>query len=213
MARIPLAASKSTCPGWHARRRPLCRHAAGPAVLAATQTPRSGGSRRWSACSALHCTLTVSRCRSKKRSLCGRGTSRLGKAGERGARLQLRDRAAECVACTAKRRCPPPLRPSPMRPLGRWAAAPLLLAVVAACMQLPTSAAARTLAQVGPAAAAPAPAQAAAAGGSREDAALLLAFKDSLDNGDEVLTDWQLGSDPCAWTGISCKANGEVDSM
>lgn len=42
---------------------------------------------------------------------------------------------------------------------------------------------------------------------------LLLAFKASLDNGEEILTNWRAGSDPCAWAGISCGAAGEVQSM
>lgn len=89
-------------------------------------------------------------------------------------------------------------------------AAPLLLIVLAAWMRLPNSAAARRLAQAGPAAAPPA---AQPTPGSQDDAALLLAFKASLENGDEILTDWRPGTDPCAWLGISCNPNGSVNSL
>lgn len=218
MARIPLAGVRKHLPWQHVApppARPACRVAGrGPCRHSHTPPLRQPAL----VClfgAALHAIHGIEVPQQKK-SLCGRGPrAGLQGKGERGARLQLRDRAAECVACTAKRRCPAPAATLPygMRPLGRWAAAPLLLAVVAACMRLPTSAAARTLAQAGPAAAAPAPAQAAGAGGSQEDAALLLAFKDSLENGAEVLNDWQPGSDPCAWTGISCKADGTIDSL
>ncbi|KAI7835916.1 hypothetical protein COHA_010196 [Chlorella ohadii] len=97
-----------------------------------------------------------------------------------------------------------------MGPVRRLPAAPLLLIVLAAWMRLPNSAAARRLAQAGPAAAPPA---AQPTPGSQDDAALLLAFKASLENGDEILTDWRPGTDPCAWLGISCNPNGSVNSL
>lgn len=95
-------------------------------------------------------------------------------------------------------------------PLRRLGPAPLLLAVLATCMLVHKPAAARTLAQAASPAAAPA---VAAAEGSQADAQLLLAFKASLDNGNEILQDWRPGTDPCAWTGISCKPDGSVDSL
>ena len=42
------------------------------------------------------------------------------------------------------------------------------------------------------------------------DAALLLAFKASFDNGADVLDTWRPGSDCCAWEGISCNTQGRV---
>ena len=47
---------------------------------------------------------------------------------------------------------------------------------------------------------------------SKEDTAQLLAFKASFENGEQVLDNWQPGTDPCAWTGISCGDTG-VESL
>ena len=90
--------------------------------------------------------------------------------------------------------------------------APLALLTAALAVLAPLAAAARIPIAPGAAAASPA-ASPAAATGSAEDAALLLAFKDSLDNGEQLLANWRPGTDPCAWTGISCTAAGAVDSM
>ena len=45
------------------------------------------------------------------------------------------------------------------------------------------------------------------AAAAASDAELLLAFKATFSNGDEVLSDWQNGTDPCSdkWTGITCE--------
>jgi hypothetical protein len=51
------------------------------------------------------------------------------------------------------------------------------------------------------------------AGGNSSEAELLLAFKGSFANGDAVLNGWVPGTDPCAWTGISCNARGFVERM
>lgn len=92
------------------------------------------------------------------------------------------------------------------------AAAPLLLAVLAAALSS-MAAGARGLAQAGAAAPAASPTVVPAAGAvSEEDEALLLAFKDSLDNGGELLASWQPGTDVCAWTGVSCGPTG-VESL
>lgn len=45
---------------------------------------------------------------------------------------------------------------------------------------------------------------------SKADEALLLGFKASLSNGDQILTSWQNGTDYCAWKGIKCNAGGRV---
>lgn len=96
-------------------------------------------------------------------------------------------------------------------------AAALLLAQLA-LLAVPCAASARRLTQ----AAAPAPAGpgTTAAGGAAlppslaADAALLLDFKASLDNGATVLGSWRPGSDPCAWKGIACSADGaHVESL
>lgn len=100
-----------------------------------------------------------------------------------------------------------------MTPLRRLGPAPLLLAVLATCMLVHKPAAARTLVQAAPAASLAAAPAAAAAEGSQADAQLLLAFKASLESGNEILQDWRPGTDPCAWTGISCKPDGSIDSL
>lgn len=58
--------------------------------------------------------------------------------------------------------------------------------------------------EAGAAAPAPAPAQGPVAAEEAQQEAALLAFKASLDNGDEKLTNWIQGTDYCAWMGISC---------
>lgn len=115
---------------------------------------------------------------------------------------------------------PPPLSARPRQKMSyRRPALALLLALVVCCA--PTEAtgrAARTLQQAPqPAAADGAAADGAAAApapaglrGSDKDARLLLALKDSLENGDAVLASWQPGSDPCAWEGVTCDASGAV---
>jgi len=50
----------------------------------------------------------------------------------------------------------------------------------------------------------------AAPGAYASDAEALLALKASFDNGDEVLTTWQAGTDACAWQGISCNTQRAV---
>lgn len=44
---------------------------------------------------------------------------------------------------------------------------------------------------------------------------ILLAFKDTFDNGDELLTDWVAtpNSKPCLWDGVSCDSYGRVVTM
>ena len=97
-------------------------------------------------------------------------------------------------------------------PPRRRVAAALLLALAAALGAGIPAADARSLAQA--AAPAPAASPAAPAGGavSEEDVALLLAFKASLDNGDQILASWRSGTDVCAWTGVSCGPTG-VESL
>ncbi len=44
--------------------------------------------------------------------------------------------------------------------------------------------------------------------GRPDDASLLLAFKDSLINGDELLSSWRIGAGPCTWQGVGCGSDG-----
>ncbi len=56
------------------------------------------------------------------------------------------------------------------------------------------------------------------AAGSEEDAKLLLKFKASFDNGNEILYSW-VGKEPCggqgngSWQGITCSPGGTVTRM
>lgn len=49
---------------------------------------------------------------------------------------------------------------------------------------------------------------------AQDSADLLLAFKDSLANGDESLPDWT-GADPCKgpWSGLTCTSQGQVTEL
>lgn len=104
----------------------------------------------------------------------------------------------------------------------------LLLSLLTASVLLPVAQGARGLAQTGgtgpaaaPAAAPAATATSAAApptaappavAGKAADAALLLAFKDTFDNGAALLPSWQPGTDPCVWQGVAC-VNGAVTGI
>jgi hypothetical protein len=46
-----------------------------------------------------------------------------------------------------------------------------------------------------------------------EDERLLLDFKATFANGDEILANWTAGSDSCAWTGIACTGAKKVAIM
>jgi hypothetical protein len=56
------------------------------------------------------------------------------------------------------------------------------------------------------------------AAGSEEDAELLLEFKASFDNGNEILYSW-VGKEPCrgqgngSWQGITCTPGGTITRM
>lgn len=52
-----------------------------------------------------------------------------------------------------------------------------------------------------------------APGDSVSETDLLLAFKDSFTNGEELLPSWVNGTDVCAWQGVACSANGVVDRV
>lgn len=93
----------------------------------------------------------------------------------------------------------------------RAACRALLLALLACAAWRPVQAA-RNLAQAS-AAPAPGPAPPPSQPCAAADAALLLAFRDSFENGAQVLNTWRPGSDCCAWTGISCDAAGNVTAL
>ena len=90
--------------------------------------------------------------------------------------------------------------------LALFVATRLLLAEAARSLEqaAPTAVATAPGAAGGTAGAAGGTAPAAAPSTQDADAALLLAFRATFDNGDNILPDWRPGSDPCAWKGISC---------
>lgn len=47
-------------------------------------------------------------------------------------------------------------------------------------------------------------------GSQIQDAELLLDFKASLANGEEVLTSWLVGTDPCQWEGVVCETDSKT---
>jgi hypothetical protein len=48
---------------------------------------------------------------------------------------------------------------------------------------------------------------------SLSDETLLLEFKSTFTNGDAVLSGWNASTPACQWEGLTCNAEGRVESM
>lgn len=93
------------------------------------------------------------------------------------------------------------------------AAGLLLVALLAAVPLTPRAQAQPAAAPAASATAAAGPAPAISAAEKQLEADLLLAFKASFDNGEDILPGWRAGTDTCAWDGVSCGASGFVEGL